>query len=277
MELKDKVAVVTGASAGVGRELAREFARQGAKVVCAARRAEKLEETVSLIQNEGGTAIYVTADVTDRDQVNNLLDETINHFGQVDLLFNNAGRMTAIGPSWEVDIDAWWRDIQVDLLGTFICCRTFLPHMIAKNSGVIINMDGGGGTTGAFTGASAYGCAKVAIVRFTESLARELESIDSAVMAVCLNPGFVASELSKSGVDTPYKAKWLPHVLDKLINNKGVPADMCAKTTIKLLKVMAPELNGRAFKNGTDYEKVARNLEKIKKEDLFVLKYITLD
>jgi len=149
--------------------------------------------------------------------------------------------------------------------------------MIARNSGVIINMDGGGGTTGAFTGASAYGCAKVAIVRFTESLARELESIDSLVMAVCLNPGFVASELSKSGVDTPYKAKWLPHVLDKLVNNKGVPADRCAKTTIKLLNVLAPELNGRAFKNGTDYEKVAKNLEKIKKEDLLVLKYITLD
>ena len=213
-----------------------------------ARRAEKLEETVSLIKNEGGTAIYVAADVTDRDQVKHLFDETISHFGQVDLLFNNAGRMTAIGPSWEVDIDAWWHDIQVDLLGTFICCRTFLPHMIARNSGVIINMDGGGGTTGSFTGASAYGCAKVAIVRFTESLARELEFIDSSVMAVCLNPGFVASDLSKSGVDTPYKAKWLPHVLDKLVNNKGVPADQCAKTTIKLLKVLAPELNGRALR-----------------------------
>jgi len=277
MDLKDKVAVVTGASAGVGRELAREFARQGAKVVCAARRAEKLEETVSLIKSESGTAIYVTADVTDREQVKHLFDETISQFGQVDLLFNNAGRMSAIGPSWEVDIDAWWHDIQVDLLGTFICCRTFLPHMIARNSGVIINMDGGGGTTGAFTGASAYGCAKVAIVRFTESLARELESIDSAVMAVCLNPGFVASELSKSGVDTPYKAKWLPHVLDKLVNNKGVPADRCAQTTIKLLNVLAPELNGRAFKNGTDYEKVSKSLERIKKEDLLVLKYITLD
>jgi NAD(P)-dependent dehydrogenase (short-subunit alcohol dehydrogenase family) len=277
MDLKGKVAVVTGASAGVGRELALEFARQGAKVVCAARTEEKLKETVSLIEQDGGKAIFVLADVTDREQVKHLLEETISAFGPVDLLFNNAGRMTAIGASWEVDIDAWWRDIQVDLLGTFICCRTFLPHMIEKNSGVIINMDGGGGTTGSFTGASAYGCAKVAIVRFTESLAGELESIGSAVMAVCLNPGFVASELSKKGVDTPYKAKWLPHVLDKLVNNKGVPADQCAKTTIKLLKVLAPELNGRAFKNGTDYEKVSRNLEKIKKENLLTLKYITLD
>jgi hypothetical protein len=61
------------------------------------------------------------------------------------------------------------------------------------------------------------------------------------------------------------------------VNNKGVPADQCAKTTIKLLKVLAPELNGRAFKNGTDYEKVSLNLEKIKKENLLTLKYITLD
>ena len=277
MNLKGKVAVVTGASAGVGRELAREFARQGAKVVCAARRIEQLKETVSLIEQEGGTAIIVPTDVTKREQVQNLLDETLKRFGPVDLLFNNAGSMNAIGASWELDIDTWWKDIQVDLLGTFICCRTFLPHMIEKNSGVIINMDGGGGTTGAFTGASAYGCAKVAIVRFTESLARELEYIGSSVMAVCLNPGFVATELSKHGVDTPYKAQWVPHVLDKLVNNKGVPSDQCAKTTVKLLNVLAPELNGRAFKNGTDYEKVAQNLEKIEKENLLVLKYITLD
>ena len=277
MNLKGKVAVVTGASAGVGRELAREFARQGAKVVCAARRIEQLKETVSLIEQEGGTATPIPADVTKREQVQNLLNETLKRFGPVDLLFNNAGSMNAIGASWELDIDTWWKDIQVDLLGTFICCRTFLPHMIEKNSGVIINMDGGGGTTGAFTGASAYGCAKVAIVRFTESLARELEYIGSSVMAVCLNPGFVATELSKRGVDTPYKAQWVPHVLDKLVNNKGVPADQCAKTTVKLLNVLAPELNGRAFKNGTDYEKVAQNLEKIEKENLLVLKYITLD
>ena len=96
-------------------------------------------------------------------------------------------------------------------------------------------------------------------------------------MTVCLNPAFVGSELSQKGVDTPYSAKWLPHVLDKLDKNKGVPADQCAKTTMKLLKVLAPELNGRAFKNSTDYEKIAKNLEKIKKENLPVLKYITLD
>ena len=188
------------------------------------RREEKLKETVSLIEKESGKAICVPTDVTDRDQVKHLFDETIRNFGQVDLLFNDAGSMTAIGASWELDIDTWWHDIQVDLLGTYICCRTFLPYMIEKNSGVIINMDGGGGTTGSFTGASAYGCAKVAIVRFTESLAGELESIGSSVIAVCLNPGFVRSELTEKSIDTPYKAKWIPHVVDKLVNESYDPS-----------------------------------------------------
>ncbi len=277
MDLKGKVAVVTGASAGVGRELAREFARNGARVVCAARREEKLKETVDMIMGESGEAFYVPADVTDRGRVANLFEETIKKYGHVDLLFNNAGSLKAVGASWEVDIDAWWNDITVDLLGTFICCRTFLPHMVERNTGLVINMDGGGGTTGPFGGGSAYGCSKAAIVRFTESLGVELERAGSSVMAVCINPGFVRSELSEGSVDTPYKARWLQEVVGHLEKDDGVPADRCAQTTMKLLKVLAPQLNGRAFKNGTDYDRVARELDRIKEENLLVLKYIQLD
>ena len=276
MFLKDKVAVVTGASVSVGRELAREFARQGAKVVCAARRAEKLEETVMLIEEEGGQALAVQADVTDRDHVDNLVGATMDAFGQADILFNNAGILDAVGASWEADIDTWWRVLEVDLLGTFLCCRAFLPHMIERDAGVVINMDGGGGTTGSFPGASAYGSAKAAVVRFTQSLAGELEMVGSSVMAVCLNPGFVRSELSEAGVDTDYKARWLPKVKRFLETGHGVPPERCAQTTIKLLKVLSPELNGRTFKNGTDYQAVKDNLHKIKEEDLFTLKYVTL-
>ncbi len=277
MDINGKVAVVTGASAGVGRELALEFARHGAKVVCAARREHKLKETVDLIEKESGEAIYVPTDVTDRAQVGNLFDEVMKKYGQVDLLFNNAGSLKAVGASWEIDIDEWWHDITVDLLGTFTCCRTFLPHMVERNSGLVINMDGGGGTTGPFGGGSAYASSKAAIVRFTETLAVELQRIGSAVMAVCVNPGFVRSELSVGSVDTPYKAKWLQEVVDHLERNDGVPPERCAQTTMKLLKVLASQLNGRAFKNGTDYERVARELDRIQQENLLVLKYSQLD
>lgn len=138
-------------------------------------------------------------------------------------------------------------------------------------------MDGGGGTTGPFGGRLAYGCFKVAIVRFTESLAVELERPGSAVMAVCINPGFVRSELSEGSVDTPYKTKWLQEVVDHLERNDGVPPERCAQTTIQLLNVLAPQLNGRAFKNGTDYKRVACELDRIQQENLLVLIYIQLD
>jgi NAD(P)-dependent dehydrogenase (short-subunit alcohol dehydrogenase family) len=277
MELKGKVAVVTGASVSVGREFALEFARQGANVVCVARREEKLKETVELIKAESGHAIHVVADVTDLDQVNDLLAETLKTYGQVDILVNNAGVLSAVGASWEMDPQDWWRNVEVNLFGVFLCSRTFLPHMIERDTGLIINMDGGGGTPGPFVGGSAYGCSKAAILRFTESLAGELERAGSKVMAVCINPGFVRSELSERSVDTPYKAKWLPQVVDRLENDLGVPPDQCAKTAVKLLNILAPELNGRIFKNGTNFQKVSENLTRIKEENLLVLKYDQLD
>ena len=99
MILKDKVAVVTGGSASIGRELALEFSRYVANVVCAARRVEKLKETVSLINKISGNVIYVPTDVTDRDQVANLFNKAIEVYGQVDLLFNCAGVLSGVGAS----------------------------------------------------------------------------------------------------------------------------------------------------------------------------------
>lgn len=277
MNLQDKVAVVTGASAGVGRELAREFARQGARVVCAARRKEKIKKTAALIEEEGGKAIYLKTDVTENEQVQRLFETTIDTYGQADLLFNNAGSLNAVGATWELDIDLWWHDVKVNLLGTYLCCRAFLPHMIERDSGVIINMDGGGGTPGPNVGGSAYGCSKAAILRFTDSLAGELERINSSVMAVCMNPGFVKSEMTVGAVDDEYKAKWLSHVVDLLASDEGVPPDQCAKTTMKLLKIISPELNGRIFRQDTDYDQVVKNLQKIKENNLLVLKYAKLE
>ena len=277
MKMKDKVAVVTGASAGVGRELAREFARQGASVVCTARREKKLTETVRLIEKEGGEAFLVVTDVTDRVQVENLFKETFRRFKQVDLLFNNAGSLGAVGASWELGIDAWWHDVEVNLLGTYLCCRAVLPYMIERDQGVIINMDGGGGTPGPNIGGSAYGCSKAAVLRFTETLAGELERIGSSVMTVCMNPGFVVTEMTKGAVNSPYKAKWLTHVVDLLALDEDVPQDQCAKTTIKLLDILAPELNGRIFRQDTDFTQVAANLKRIKAQNLLVLKYAELE
>jgi NAD(P)-dependent dehydrogenase (short-subunit alcohol dehydrogenase family) len=273
MDLKHKVAIVTGASAGIGRELAREFARQGARVTCAARREQKLAETVALIQDEGGEAIAVPTDITDREQVNHMVAETLKHFNQIDLLFNNAARLQAIGASWEIDPDDWWEDVQVNLLGTMMCCHAVLPHMIQRNNGIIINMEGGGGSGGANIGASAYGCSKAAIMRFTQSLAGELERIGSAVLVFCVNPGFVQTDMIKHALDTPHKQQWLSNTMSLIGSKKEVAPERCAKVTMRLLQIACPELNGRTFRQELDFDLIEQNLQRIKQEDLFTLHY----
>lgn len=105
MELSGKIAVITGAGSGIGQSVALEFSRARAKIVCCGRRENKLLETASLIQKVGGEALVVPTDVTQKDQVDSMVTRTLEHFGRIDVLFNNAGSFSALGGLWEVDAD----------------------------------------------------------------------------------------------------------------------------------------------------------------------------
>ena len=131
MYLKNKVVIVTGAGSGVGRALALEFGGVGARVVCVARRAERIQETAATIAADGGVALVVQADVTNIVQVEQMVSQTLDAFCQIDVLFNNAGSFGAIGAVWEVDPELWWHDVTVNLRGIMLCCRSVLPHMPA--------------------------------------------------------------------------------------------------------------------------------------------------
>ena len=136
MELSGAAVIVTGAGSGIGRALAREFARQGSRVACVGRRRDDLDETIRSIEAEGGVALAVPTDVTLRAEVGNMVETVLDRFGGVDLLFNNAGSFGAVGPVWEMDPDAWWQDVTINLLGTFLCSQAVLPHMRAQDRGV---------------------------------------------------------------------------------------------------------------------------------------------
>lgn len=119
--LTGQTAIVTGGGRGFGREIARVLAKEGVKVAVVARSADQLAETVSLIQSEGGHAIAVTADVTDFAAVTKMVEQIVRELGAVDLLVNNAGRLTSIAPVWESDPDEWWRDVEVNIRSVFLC------------------------------------------------------------------------------------------------------------------------------------------------------------
>jgi NAD(P)-dependent dehydrogenase (short-subunit alcohol dehydrogenase family) len=275
--LNNKVAIITGAGSGIGREIAREFARRNAFVVCAGRRVANLDQTVKLIESEQGHSIAVRTDVSQKDQVDQLVETTINQCGKIDILFNNAGSFRCLGPVWEVDPELWWRDVEINLLGTMLCCHAVLPSMINNNEGIIINMDGGGGTPGPNIGGTGYGSSKAAIIRFTESLAGELSRIKSNVLVFALNPGTVKTEMVESLLTQKEKKLWTSH-LHKVIGTKDeAPFDSCAKASMKLLEIACKELAGRTFHSDTNFNHINNEKNKIKNENLYVFKWVTIE
>lgn len=271
-ELTGKTAIVTGAGSGVGRELAVAFARVGADTVCVGRREEALRNTCEQIAEAGGSGVPVVADVTEQPQVEEMVARVLEHFGRIDLLFNNAGRFRSVAAVWESDAYEWWEDVRTNLLSTYLCTRAVLPGLIAQDLGIVINMTGGGGADGTNLGGSAYGASKAAIVRFTESLAHELQARESQVLTFCMDPGFVVTPMTRHLADASGEDGWQAFVSDWIEDGIGKPADACAHATLNLLRICTPQLSGRSFDVDTDFEQVARNLDRVESEGLFVMR-----
>lgn len=191
MELKDKVVVITGSAGGIGKEIALQVARHGAKVVVADRRDQPfaalpgtIDETVEEITQDGGEAVSVRVDLRHEDQIVNLRDEVLRQFGTVDVVINNAGiQFTA--PIWEIPTERWDQVMGVNARGTFLMCKHFLPTLVEKRSGNVLNISSPAGR-GPSTQMAVYGASKAAIDQFTLSLAEEGRPFNIA--ANCLAP-----------------------------------------------------------------------------------------
>ncbi|HEX7043996.1 MAG TPA: SDR family oxidoreductase [Burkholderiales bacterium] len=190
-QLADRVAVVTGASTGIGRSIAAAFAREGAKVVLAARRREPLESLAKQIQADGGAALAVPTDVTVEAQVRALFERTLEAFGRVDILVNNAG--IAVGkPTDELSLEDWRRVLECNVTGAFLCSREAFRIMKRQRGGRILNI----GSVSAKVPrphSAAYTTSKFALEGLTRSLA--VDGREHGVAACVLQPGNVATPL----------------------------------------------------------------------------------
>lgn len=190
--LDGKIAIITGAAAGIGKASAALFAREGAKVMMADVKSDLGETAAAAIRDAGGSAEFVTTDVSKEDDVRALIDRTVERHGRIDILYNNAGGATPKdGKVTEMPLEEFWRTISVDLFGPFLGCRFAIPHMERNGGGSIINTTSIRALTGT-AGADAYSSAKGGVIALTKALAMQWHRAGIRVNAI--GPGMVLTE-----------------------------------------------------------------------------------
>ena len=260
--MSPRVAVVTGASRGIGRATALALGHAGFAVAVVARSAPALEETRLLVEQTGTTAVASVADVTDLHAVARTVEAIERDTGAITVLVNNAGSLRAIGPLWDVDPDDWWSDVTTSLAGAYNCCREVVPRMLARGDGRIVNLTSYAGVRPA-PYQSGYGCAKAAVNSLTESLAAELE--EHGLSAFSVAPGFTRTEMTEHLTSSEAGRQWLPDTG----SGRVVDAEQTAQLIARLAGGEADDLSGRLLHTLDEIDVLLAEIDEIRHDDLY--------
>ncbi len=203
MRLKNKVAIITGAGSGIGQASALAFSRQGAKVVVADWSETSGEETVKLVKRQKGQAIFVKVDVSRVADVENLVKQCLGEYGQVDILFNNAG-IVKMGALHETSEANWDQVININLKGVFLCSKAVIPQMLKQGKGKIVNTTSIAGLVG-FDQIGPYCASKGGIIALTREMA--LEYAPKKINVNCIAPGVIKTNMTKDMLNDPATAQ----------------------------------------------------------------------
>ena len=220
--LKDKVAIVTGSTSGIGIGIARLFASEGAKVVICGRREEKGQAVVDTIKNEGGEAYYHFMDITVPESVEKLFADTAEKYGKIDVLVNNAANVgLKDGRVDELTLEMWDHVLQSDLRGTFFATKCVLPYMQKNEAGGSIINIGSMASCGGDLGSTAYACAKSGVDMLTKSTATQYGKQN--IRCNCVRPGLIVTPQNEANVPQALKDIFLSNIM---VNRYGCPEDI---------------------------------------------------
>ena len=271
--LRSSVAVVTGGGRGIGRMVATALAGSGAKVGLLARSGVELARTVDTIEAAGGTAEAAVADVTDPTALAAAVADFQRDLGPIDLLVNNAGVSGPMGPLWEVDADAWWSTMDVNLRGVLLCSQLVLPTMVRRRQGRIINL---GSQAGAHRWplVSSYSVSKAAVTKLTENLAHETKRYGISVFSV--HPGLLPIGMSVDVVgheaSTTYEADVQRWTRNELNQGRGAEPEQAVELIMRLAAGDADGLSGRHLSVHDDLDAILAHLSEVRDRDLYVMR-----
>jgi NAD(P)-dependent dehydrogenase (short-subunit alcohol dehydrogenase family) len=272
----DRVALVTGGGRGLGLSFAQALARAGAAVALVARSESGLRDAAQTIKHAGGRALTYAADVTDRQAIEQSVAQVERQLGHIDLLMNSAGVLRAFGPIADVDPDEWWREVEINVRGTFLCTRAVLPGMLARGHGRIINMASVAGLQ-ALPASSAYCLSKAAVIRFTENLA--IDHGDQGVSAFAVHPGNVRTAMLNYVAESDEVKQRAPTVQGWVQQMYQEGSDTPIVRSVELLLTLASgkadALSGRYIDVDDDLDTLLQQTELIKREELYTLRLRT--
>ncbi len=253
-------ALVTGGGRGIGQGIALRLAKEGIRVAISARSAGELAETVRL---SGGKILAITGDVSHEEDVGAMVNRTEAELGPIDLLINNAGIGGPLAPFLDATPEAWWKTLEVNLRGPYLCCRAVLPGMIARGAGRIINMASGAGTF-PIPDMSAYVASKTALIRLSEQLAMEMKPHGISVFPI--RPGVVRTAMVE-------EARGAVPLIQKILDEgQDVTPDTVADLVLFLASGKADRLSGRLFSVNEDLEEIVRRAEDVERDNLYLLR-----
>jgi NAD(P)-dependent dehydrogenase (short-subunit alcohol dehydrogenase family) len=275
--LQHKVAVVTGASHGLGFEISRKYLEAGANLMICARDEQPLDaarQRLASAAGDGQVILAVAADVSREADVARVVDATLRQFGRVDILVNNAGVYGPKGPVEEVDWAQWVRAIEINLLGAVLTCRAVLPHFKAVGGGKIIQLSGGGATK-PLPMISAYAASKAAVIRFIETLAEEVREWHIDVNAIA--PGALNTRMLEEVLEAgPAKVGLALH--ERSVEQKatgGVPLNKGAELAVFLGSALSDGITGKLISAVWDpWQGLAEHRDDLSRSDVYTLRRI---